>query len=290
MRINATIDEGTAVRYGGLVMRVHLVMRINILSCLLLLGLFLSGCATVDSDVSRQRFQTLSAGAWREVFHDPCTEDWKKRWFLDGEVGMVKTGSEGMVLSAGPEFKNDAHHMVLWTQESFEGDLKIEYEYTRLDSETRCVNILYIQATGSGEGSYVKDIAEWRELRRVPAMRTYFDHMNAYHISYAAFPNSEDTTAYIRARRYLPHANGLKGSNLKPDYFPKGLFEPGVKHRITVIKKDRDLFMRIQNPTQDYLCHMTNPDLPAVREGRIGLRHMYTRSARYKNIRISVPK
>ena len=38
-----------------------------------------------------------------------------------------------MTLTAGPEFRNDAHHMVLWTKDSFEGDLRIEYASTRLD-------------------------------------------------------------------------------------------------------------------------------------------------------------
>ena len=178
--------------------------------------------------------------------------------------------------------------MVLWTKESFEGNLKIEYDYTRLDSETNCVTILYIQATGSGEVPYAKDISEWSELRRVPSMKAYFDNMNTYHISYAAFPNNEDTTQYIRARRYMPNATGLNGSNLKPDYFTEGLFGTGVPHKVTVIKKNRSISMRIENSEQIYYCHMTNPDLPTVTEGRIGLRHMFTRSARYQNFRVSV--
>ena len=112
--------------------------------------------------------------------------------------------------------------------------------------------------------------------------------MNTYHISYAAFPNNEDTTQYIRARRYMPNATGLNGSNLKPDYFPEGLFGTGVPHKVTVIKKNRSISMRIENSEQIYYCHMTNPDLPTVTEGRIGLRHMFTRSARYQNFRVSV--
>jgi hypothetical protein len=192
-----------------------------------------------------------------------------------------------MKLTAGPEFKNDAHHMVLWTKESFEGDLKIEYDYTRLDAETRCVNILYVQATGSGLGPYSKDITEWNELRRIPAMRMYFNHMNTYHISYAAFPNNEDTTSYIRARRYKADESGLSGSDLKPDYFPVGLFEMGVPHKITVIKRARELNIRVENSNQVYYCRMTNPDMPEILEGRIGLRHMYTRSSLYKNFRVS---
>lgn len=256
----------------------------------LLLSLLVGGCSVSDSESPMQQFEALADAKWNEVFFDPCTEDWTQRWFLDGEIGNVTNSADGMTLTAGPEFKNDAHHMVLWTQESFEGDLMIEYDYTRLDSETRCVTILYIQATGSGEAPYTKDITEWNELRSVPAMRTYFNHMNTYHISYAAFPNNEDSTQYIRGRRYMPNATGLQGSNLEPDYFPEGLFEPGVPHKITVIKKDLEIFMRIQNSEQDLVCHMKNVDLPAIHEGRIGLRHMYTRSARYQNIRISTPQ
>lgn len=237
----------------------------------------------------KANFEQAAIGNWREVFHDPCTGNWKRRWFLDGEVGKVRTGPQGMELTAGPEFKNDAHHMVLWTDLSFSGDLKIEYEYTRLDKETRCVTILYTQATGSGKGPYHKDITQWNELRRVPAMRRYYDHMNTYHISYAAFPNNEDTTSYIRGRRYMPEAKGLKGTELKPDYFPSGLFETGVPHRVTVIKKARELFMRIENADQTAHYCMTNTDLPPIHEGRIGLRHMFTRSARYRDFRVSTP-
>jgi hypothetical protein len=245
----------------------------------------------IKNQKEQKAFEQASEATWQGVFLDAGTGNWKEKWFLDGEVGTIKTGPDGMTLTAGPEFKNDAHHMVLWTRESFAGDLKIEYEYTRLDSEQQCVTILYIQATGSGEAPYVRDIAQWNALRRVPSMKTYFNHMNAYHISYAAFPNSgKDRTPYIRARRYMPDKTGLKSTDLEPDYYPKGLFETGVEHKITVVKKDRDLFMRIENPDQVYTCHMTNPKLPVITEGRIGLRHMFTRSARYKNIRISTQK
>ena len=238
----------------------------------------------------RDAFENANNRQWQTSFFDDCTGDWTRKWFLDGEVGQVEAGPDGMKLTAGPEFLNDAHHMVLWTREEFQGDLKIEYTYTRLDDETRCVNILYIQATGSGEAPYVKDISKWNELRRVPAMRMYFNHMNTYHISYAAFPNDEDSTSYIRARRYMPNQSGLEGTGLEPDYYPEGLFKPGVPHKITVIKQDRDLFMRIENPQKVEYFHMENDSLPIITEGRVGLRHMFTRSARYKDFRISVPR
>ena len=243
-----------------------------------------------DDAVEKAAFQQADDRSWRQVFADEGTGDWKRKWFLDGEVGKVTNGPEGMTLTAGPEFRNDAHHMVLWTRESFEGDLKIEYDYTRLDEERRCVTILYIQATGSGRDSFARDIATWNELRKVPAMRTYYDHMNTYHVSYAAFGNTgKDRASYIRGRRYMPHRTGLKGTELEPDYRFDTLFANGVKHHITVIKRDRDLHLRIENPDEVRHCRLHNAKLPVITEGRIGLRHMFTRSARYRNFRVSTP-
>ncbi len=236
------------------------------------------------------KFRKLTKANWEEVMRDPGTKNWKDHWFLDGLKATLTNTSTGMELTAGPEFKNDAHHAVLWTRKSFKGDVKIEYEYTRLDSELRCVNILYIQATGSGKGDYKSDILKWVSLRTVPAMRMYFDHMHTYHISYAGV-RADPRRGYIRARRYLPETGkGLKGTALSPDYSPGGLFQTGVPHKITVIKRGNDLYMHIKNKTTEKLCHWTNRSLPPISEGRIGLRHMFTRSARYRNFRVSTLK
>lgn len=239
---------------------------------------------------SQAQFQRLRQSDWHEVFFDTGAGNWRDKWFLDGQVGQVSNTNQGMELRAGSEFRDDAHHMVLWTKQSFSGDLKIEFEYTRLDSEKRCVNILYIQATGSGVGPYAKDISRWTELRRVPAMNTYFNHMQTYHISYAAYPNNAAGDDYIRARRYMPESKGLRGTDLTPDYFKTGLFKTNVPHGITVIKHGPDLFMHIRGSGKEMLCHWKNDSLPPITTGRIGLRHMYTRSARYRDFRISVPQ
>lgn len=249
----------------------------------------LSTACVAQKNISKEQkaFESALAENWQEVFYDSCTGDWTDQWFLDGQIASVGNSEKGMQLTAGPQFQNDAHHMVLWTKDSFKDDVKIEFEFTRLDFESRCVNILYIQATGSGVGSFKKDISEWNAHRKVPAMRIYYDNMNAYHISYAAFPNmGDDRAQYIRARRYMPNQKGLKGSDLKPDYYPEGLFTPGVPHQISVIKKDRNIYMKVKNEQQTYYCHFTNPDLPVIDEGRIGLRLMYTRSSRFADFKI----
>ena len=225
-------------------------------------------------------FKELCNANWKVIFSDDCTGDWNSNWLLDGKVGYVENSSDGMSLHAGAEIKNNAHHAVLWTKQKFSGDLMIEYEHTRLDNRDRQVNILYIQATGSGEGKYVDDIFQWNALREVPAMNTYFDNMNLLHISYAAFSEDGD---YVRARRYRPDFNtGLQGTDLGSTY-NTGFFEKGVKHKITVIKKGYDLFMRVTVNHKSALYAWNYKEHPEISAGPIGLRHMFSRSSQYKN-------
>ncbi len=239
----------------------------------------------------RDRFRQESSRDWREVFFDSGSGDWQENWSLDGLKATVTNGEEGMNFKAGPVPRENASHAVLWTRQSFSGDVKIEYEYTRTDNANQYVNILYIQATGSAEIGLPKDIFEWADQRTVPAMSTYWGNMHTYHISYAAYGGEPvtDDYDYIRARRYRPDLTPRKnGPILEPDTFERtGLFAPGVPHRITVIKKGNELFMMIKNPDKEYLCHWENTDHPAIIEGPIGLRHMWTRSARYRNFRVS---
>jgi len=242
--------------------------------------------AVQQQQQARQAFDAADHDRWKQVFNDPCTGDWHERWFLDGEIGKVTTSDQGMQLTAGPEYRNDAHHMVLWTKDPFEGDLKIEYDYTRLDEvEHRSVTILYIQATGSGKGPYARDISQWNDWRKVPSMRTYFNHMNAYHISYAADPGE---TPYIRGRRYMPEKQGLKGTGLEPDYYPEGLFEPGVPHHMTWIKLRSELHLKVICPDTERLFRWDTSGVEPVTVGRIGLRHMFFRSARYANFDVAL--
>lgn len=260
---------------------------------LLTLGLLLAGCAAHSAPLpgaDQIAFEQAEKTHWQSVLTDPLTGDWHENWTLDGEVGTAAPTPDGIKLTAGTEFKNDAHHMVLWTKEQFKGDIKIDFEFTRLDSAPFGVNILYIEATGSGSGPYRKDIAEWADLRRIPAMKMYFDHMNTYHISFSANDNTNDLSDdYIRARRYMPEKNGLEGTGLLPDYSRTGLFEPGIPHQITVIKKGQDLFMKVGNKNKTSYFHWRNDKLPPIEEGRIGLRLMFTRASLFKNFHISVP-
>jgi hypothetical protein len=244
---------------------------------------------TAGQDQGREGTEKSEKTNWQEVFFDDCTGSWQQNWSLDGTRATIQNTQQGMDYFAGPEHRNDTCHAVLWTKKSFEGDLKIEYEYTKLDTNHINVTILYIQATGAEPKA--KDIFEWSDERVVPHMRTYFNNMNTLHISYAAFGQENDDLDYdyIRMRRYMPALKkGLKGTEVPPSYERTGLFKQGVPHKIMIIKKGLTLQMKVKNSEKEMVFDWDYKDFPPVAEGRIGLRHMYTRGARYKDFRVSV--
>jgi hypothetical protein len=238
----------------------------------------------------QKKFEALRAKNWKQEFSDSGSGDWRQHWFLDGERAAVTNTEAGMVFAAGPAAGDDASHAVLWTRRSFSGDLKVEWDFTRLDTINRYVNIIYIQATGIETSPYSRDIAEWSSLRRAPAMKLYFNYMNLIHISYAAFDNNDDSSDdYVRARRYptLP-GRPFSKTDIAPDNFNTGLFMPGKTCHFTFIKTDRDLFFEVRDEHgKARLFHWSLGDVEPVAGGRVGIRHMATRCSRYRDIRIA---
>lgn len=247
---------------------------------------FMLSCATAESLVYED---VRDSKKWELKFEDSCKGDWHEKWFLDGEIATVENSDLGMNFTAGPEFRNDAHHAVLWTDESFKGDVKVEFNYTRTDKQTINVNIIYIQAQGIGEGEYTKDIKEWNELRKVPSMHIYYDYMNPLHISFAAFPmvNEDPANDYIRARKY-PVSDEITFDEMEvaPSYDNIGLFKPGITYKVTVVKTDYRLYMQVEGDGRDECYEWDVTDKAKLEDGRIGLRHMYTRAARYSDFKV----
>lgn len=236
-----------------------------------------------------KQFESLMAKPSQLVFEDDFRHPWSEKWHLDGERAKIIQKDGCLEMHAGKRAYVDADHLVLWTRNEFQGDLKIEYDFTRLDSSKHyCVNILYIQAQGSGRKPFVKDIFKWNGLRRVPRMSMYFDHMDTYHISYAVTEiAAENKPEYIRARRYMPLWNkGLEGTDLKPEYLHTGLFRIGITYHLTFIKYDTDLYMNVKGDGQDRIFYFDASSFPKIDKGRIGLRQMYTRNSRYANFKV----
>lgn len=238
----------------------------------------------------RELFDNLTGQDWQLKLEDCGCSDWTSQWFLDGERAVVKNTPKGMVFSAGPVAGDNGSHAVLWSQQSFSGNVKIEFDFTRLDTINRYVNILYIQATGINEGPFSEDIAEWSHLREIPFMRSYFDNMNLLHISYAAFGNDNDLPDdYVRARRYPTRpGHAFNQTDIAPDNFDTGLFTPGVTYHLTCIKHSDNLFLEVRNDEVCKLFHWPLKDIEPVDHGRVGIRHMASRCSRYANFEISV--
>lgn len=254
-----------------------------------LFALLLGSCGTKKNNEQEKDQVKASGTEWTLQMEDSGMEDYRAHWFLDGELAQIEHTDKGMAFSAGPTNLDDAHHAVLWTRESFAGDVKIRYDYTRLDSQIINVNILYIQATGTGEEGFDKDISQWNEARKVPAMSTYWKNMNLLHVSYAAFPmvNEDPTNDYIRIRRYpAPTVEEFRKTEIPPSYERTGLFLPGVSYQLTWVKTDKELSLSVVGDGREEYFSWDLSSAAPVREGRIGLRHMFTRSAAYRNIEI----
>lgn len=251
--------------------------------------LFCISVQIIGQNTDQLDFEILNKSVkWHLKFKDDCTENWQKHWFLDGLKATVKNTDKGMYFSAGTEEGNDEDHAVLWTKLSFKGNLKIEYSYTRTDTTTNWVNILYIQATGVKP--FATNIYKWKDERVIPFMKTYFNHMKALHISYAAFDanNSDGNNDYVRARRY-PVIQGEDfdtTTEIPPASFKTGLFKSGETYKITAIKTSEKLYFKVEGKEVSKLFTWKLSESQRVYEGRIGLRHMYTRAALYKNIKV----
>lgn len=231
-----------------------------------------------------------SLKSWKLQFSDDCTANWQANWFKDGLISTVEQDERGMNLIAGPVNRDDAHHTVLWTKQSFKGDIKLEYNFTRTDTQIVNVNILYIQAQGIGTEGRDKDISLWNDYREVPTMSKYYYNMNALHISYAAFEmvNDDPEADYIRIRKYPAQEGKFADTEIPPSYDKTGLFLPGKTYKITVIKTKSKLFFNVKGEKENKLFSWDLAENQSPEEGRIGLRHMFTRSARYSDFKVFV--
>lgn len=271
------------------------IRRLFVLLTSFLCTALLFGCQSAAENLSGdphmlEEYQNALALDWQTQMTDSCTEDWQKQWFLDGKKATIENTPEGMIYTAGPVNKENASHAVLWTKKSFEGNIKIEFDYMRLDDVFCNVNLLYILATGIGEGPYDKDISKWSELREEPAMGIYLRQMNLYHISYAAIreKNPPGKQHYVRARYYpITLSDEHHGTDFKPDYWNPGVFLTGKAYHVTAIKTEKYLFFHVVGDGEDKLFSWDHTRFPLINEGRVGIRHMAMRSSRYANVDIA---
>lgn len=59
-----------------------------------------------------------------------------------------------------------------------------------------------------------------------------------------------------------------------------------MHYQIAIIKKEKELMLRVRSDENENCYYWTNDQLDVVEGGRIGLRHMYTRGSRYSRFRV----
>lgn len=236
---------------------------------------------------------TKRGSKWSITLDEKLSDYDSTEWVLDGEKGTIDVTEEGIIFLAGAEVGQNAHNAVLWNRRKLSGDVKVEYDYTRIDSldwERGNVNIIYIHAQGKGEAPYTKDIMEWNALRTIPDMRLYFNNMLTYHISYAAISNGRNGMQryeYVRGRMYDPTADkGLAGTDLLPEYRETGLFKTGVKYHITVTLAKDKLYMEVEGDSRHELMYFDVDESTRLNDGYLGFRMMAGRGAKYANLKV----
>lgn len=70
-------------------------------------------------------------------------------------------------------------------------------------------------------------------------------------------------------------------------YDDTGLFENGIRYHMTVIKRGYVLMIKVDGDGKSKLFSWNFSNFPPITEGRIGLRHMWTRFSKYANFSVS---
>jgi hypothetical protein len=108
----------------------------------LIAALIISACTTPHSVTAEDHAKKTV------LFEDSLAEDWQANWFLDGLNATVEHRDGGLaVLTEASKVDKrvdraafDAQHAVLWTRESFEGDIRITYKITDTETGEAVVN------------------------------------------------------------------------------------------------------------------------------------------------------
>ncbi len=234
------------------------------------------------------------------LFEDTMTGDWRDHWFLDGKKGELTQDENGLHIQAdtepniwqrrgeSPEMRErfDSYHMVLWTQQEFEGEIGVSYEMSR--TSEGFTFLLYMLAQGVGWGEYAEDITEWNELRDIARMNLYFGGMN---LTCVTFRNQ------IRLRRYPwmdeegeGFTDNLIGEMLDYDQLPVGnTYKVDVELRTETLRIRMEEVGNPENVLDRTFTRIDDLDprrpAPSTR-GRIGLRHMIGTGVRYRNFQV----
>lgn len=99
--------------------------------------------------------------------------------------------------------------------------------------------------------------------------------------------NDEPENDYIRVRRYpAANSNEFKRTEVDPAFNRTGLFKTGIAYKMTWIKAGSQLLLQVEGDEEVKGYSWDLSSFEPITEGRIALRHMFTRSSAYKNFKV----
>lgn len=81
--------------------------------------------------------------------------------------------------------------------------------------------------------------------------------------------------------------NGLKNTEILPEYARTGFFRTGNQCHITIIRYNEDIWMRVSDANHSEIYKWNTSSFPYIHEGRIGLRVMAGRASLFSDFRIT---
>ena len=90
--------------------------------------------------IEEKHFKQANSHEWKEAFSPSTEENWQDHWFLDGEDARVSATKDYLEINTQDHQKKKKKiYAVLWTQPSFEGDIKITYRFKKPISTIRAL-------------------------------------------------------------------------------------------------------------------------------------------------------
>ena len=83
-------------------MKAHQLYFVILLFAAVLLPCLSEPAMSQEMPPEQAAFDKANQRGWKSAFEDPDTDNWRQRWFLDGEVGTVTHDAKGMELKSGP--------------------------------------------------------------------------------------------------------------------------------------------------------------------------------------------
>jgi hypothetical protein len=223
---------------------------------------------------------------WREAFVADHKRDWRAEWFLFGDPSRgitVSNSAAGLTLRAGDGSDPRRDHAVLWSKRTFTGDVRIEYDVTVLDGyASPPPKISYCSALlvhAQGATNYPSDLAAWTAAQANADTSGNFVNTNTrgLQLNYAFVGD-------VRGNRLRLRVN--PGYALAGQSDITTLFRQGQTCHVSATKAGALLTVHVTDGKATFSHTFTDAGLAAHGSGRIGLRNMNRREARYANLRV----